>query len=328
MTLVSIIIPVYNVEKYLARCLDSCLNQSFADIEIICVNDGSEDSSPDILNHYQKFDSRIKIINKSNGGLSSARNAGISQAQGKYILFVDSDDYISTIAVEKLYDNAQRNQSDVVIFDYISGGADMLSQKIVNKSQFLSEYENKPFNETVMRFAGYKFTPPTAWSKLYRTDLIKDKISFCEGIIFEDNPFWAEVYLSAKRITYLPTALYYYLINRQGRIMQTLDENVFDIFKVHECIKNTFINHGLYNKYETEVNLLKVMDYIRNYHRIEPGLKKEFYNRICQDDIRLDCESILNGKYLDIEKAYVKYFQKLKELDYADFQKVRLGEIK
>lgn len=115
---VSIIVPVYNVESYLAKCLDSCINQNFTDMEIVCVNDGSNDSSVEILQAYSKFDSRIKIINKKNGGLSSARNAGIAEACGKYIMFVDSDDWISSDAVGKLYKNAEDNNSDVVIFDY------------------------------------------------------------------------------------------------------------------------------------------------------------------------------------------------------------------
>lgn len=112
---VSIIVPVYNVASYLAKCLDSCINQNFTDMEIVCVNDGSTDSSVEILQAYSKFDSRIKIINKKNGGLSSARNAGIAEACGKYIMFVDSDDWISSDAVGKLYKNVEDNNSDVVI---------------------------------------------------------------------------------------------------------------------------------------------------------------------------------------------------------------------
>lgn len=326
MPIVSIIIPVYNVEKYLARCLDSCINQTFSEIELLCVNDGSTDKSLDILKHYQKYDSRIKIINKENGGLSSARNAGIKQAQGKYILFVDSDDYISSIAVESLFENAERNQSDVVIFDYMSGSSDPTVQKTIYKSQFLSKFENQAFNKNTMGFAGYKFTPPTAWSKFYRTDLIKDRINFCEGVIFEDNPFWAEVYLSAERITYEPKALYYYLTGRSGCIMQNRGETVFDVFKVYESIENSFKNHNLYEKYQSEINLLKIMDYINNYFRIETGLKKAFYERILKENIPPEYDKWLNGNYMEVEKNSVNWFKLMHELDYADLEKIEQKE--
>ena len=326
MAIVSIVIPVYNVEKYLARCLDSCLNQTFSDIEIICVNDGSTDNSGVILKNYQKFDSRIRIINKENGGLSSARNAGMAEVKGKYVLFADSDDYISSIAVEKLLKNAERNQSDIVIFDYISGSSDLGTQKIIYQSQFLSKFENKPFNKDDIGFAGYKYTPPTAWSKLYRTELIKDKISFCEGMIYEDNPFWAEVYLSAERITYEPKTLYYYLVNRPGCIMQGCGEKVFDIFRVYENIEKSFKAHNLYEQYKSEINLLKIMDYIRNYYKIESGLKRAFCDRIIAENIETDYQKWLGGNYLDIEKRFVSIFKLMNELEYAEFVKLENKE--
>ena len=105
--LVSVLIPVYNVEKYLERCLDSILKQTLTKIEIICVNDGSTDNSLSILKEYQKKDSRIIIVNKENGGLPSARNAGLDRAEGKYVGFVDSDDYIEPNMFQKLYDTAE-----------------------------------------------------------------------------------------------------------------------------------------------------------------------------------------------------------------------------
>ena len=106
MVKVSIVVPVYNVERYLARCLDSCLIQTFSDIEIICVNDGSTDSSLEILQAYANLDSRVKIITKDNGGLSSARNVGIENAVGEYILCVDSDDYISSTTIKSFKFNS------------------------------------------------------------------------------------------------------------------------------------------------------------------------------------------------------------------------------
>ena len=109
----SVIIPVYNVENYLRECLDSITSQTVKDIEIICIDDGSTDNSPKILKEYQKKDSRIKIITKENGGQASARNLGIKKAQGEYIAFIDSDDFIESEMLEKLYTKAKDNNLDI-----------------------------------------------------------------------------------------------------------------------------------------------------------------------------------------------------------------------
>ena len=113
--LVSVLIPVYNVEKYLSRCLDSLINQTLTDIEIICVNDGSTDGSLKILKQYQEKDNRIVIVDKKNGGLPSARNAGLDRARGQYVGFVDSDDYVEPSMFETLYKTAKKKNSEVVI---------------------------------------------------------------------------------------------------------------------------------------------------------------------------------------------------------------------
>ena len=115
MPAVSIIVPVYNVEKYLRECLESIINQTFQDIEIICVNDGSTDNSRKILTEYAQTDSRIKITDKENGGLSSARNAGLKIAQGEFISFIDSDDWVDKTMIEKLYNNIRALNTDISI---------------------------------------------------------------------------------------------------------------------------------------------------------------------------------------------------------------------
>ena len=112
---ISVIVPIYNVEKYLEKCLDTIINQTFKDIEIICVNDGSVDCSRNILEEYKNKDSRIKIVDKENGGLSSARNAGLKIATGKFISFIDSDDWVSSTFLEKLYKNITSYDTDISI---------------------------------------------------------------------------------------------------------------------------------------------------------------------------------------------------------------------
>lgn len=129
---VSIIVPIYNVEKYLNRCLDSLVNQTFKDIEIIALNNGSTDSSLDILKDYASNDNRITIIDNENLGVSKARNIGIDKASGKYIVFVDSDDWIDTNMIEVLYSNITKNNCDLVMCTYVREFDDHSKEKIFN----------------------------------------------------------------------------------------------------------------------------------------------------------------------------------------------------
>ena len=120
MSLVSVIVPVYKVEKYLNRCVNSILNQTYKDLEVILVDDGSPDSCPEICDGYAQKDKRVKVIHKENGGQGSARNSGLDVARGEYILFVDSDDYIAKNLIEITLQKAERFDADMVIFDYAS----------------------------------------------------------------------------------------------------------------------------------------------------------------------------------------------------------------
>ena len=134
--LVSIIVPIYNVEKYLDRCIQSILNQSYENLEIILVDDGSPDRSSEICDEYRKSDQRIKVVHKENGGLSDARNAGLILAKGKYIIFLDSDDYIEHTMVEDAVTVLEKNDSDIVIWgyyaDFVDEDENLISSKIIN----------------------------------------------------------------------------------------------------------------------------------------------------------------------------------------------------
>ena len=137
MPIISVIVPVYNVEKYLSKCLESILNQSFSQFELILVNDGSTDNSELIFNKYL-YDKRLIVINKSNGGLSSARNAGLDVARGEYIIFIDSDDYINNKMFEILYNEMIRSKSDIIICDYLKV-SESENEKIIDMLNYKSE---------------------------------------------------------------------------------------------------------------------------------------------------------------------------------------------
>jgi glycosyltransferase involved in cell wall biosynthesis len=210
---VSIIIPVYNMTEFLRECMDSVIGQTFDDIEIICVNDGSTDDSLDILNEYASKDSRITIINKPNGGLSSARNAGLKAAKGKYINFVDSDDFIEPETIECAVDNI--GGADIVFY-----GTNVFGEAMLDRRAADDEYYR-------IKFSGYvelndhirNNTDVSAWNKLYRKEIIdRYNITFPEGVLFEDYSFYWRYVFCCKNAFYIPDKKYNYR-RREGSIM-------------------------------------------------------------------------------------------------------------
>ena len=221
---VSILIPVYNVEDYLGKCLDSVISQTMNNIEIICVNDGSTDGSQKILEYYKKKDKRIIIVNKENGGLPSARNAGLEIARGEYIGFVDSDDYINKDMYEKMYCAAKKKDSDVVIC-----GANIYPEEphadqwlygcLSPKSRYYEKFEPEIlFKEQDLS--------PFLWRTLVSRRLIeKQNFRLDEEVqLGEDKAFQSKIYPYANSITVISDKLYNYCWYRPGSLMA---ENIY-----------------------------------------------------------------------------------------------------
>ena len=253
MPAISVIIPIYNVEKYLRRCLDSVKNQTFPDWEAICVNDDSPDNSAEILEEYAKKDARFKIVNKENGGLSDARNAGMAVASGKYILYLDSDDFIHPQTMEIAYSLALRDGSDIVSFTYdriyrpqlmvrhvLKMDTDNVVPRRIHKRYDVAriptlvtddvyEYATERTHNAPGKKKKWLIKHCQVWKNLYRRELIAD-IPFIKGILFEDFPWWSQVMLRNPRVTIAPLPLYFYIPNfggivlsaKQLRIMQSL----------------------------------------------------------------------------------------------------------
>jgi glycosyltransferase involved in cell wall biosynthesis len=209
--LISIIIPVYNVEKYLVRCINSVLSQSFTDFECILIDDGSSDKSPLICDEYAKKDSRIIVIHKANDGASSARNAGLDMAQGLWIIFIDSDDWVNENYLLLLYKNAAENNCDISVCGYKS---------INEKSELLKK--NKPpalivFNQISAKKSlfNYKCIGTATWCKLVKKQIIFDNhIRFDNKIkVCEDGLFWFQVFDKLQKVVYDSTPCYNYLIH-------------------------------------------------------------------------------------------------------------------
>ena len=217
--MVSVIVPVYNVEKYLGECVDSVLTQTYTELEIILVDDGSPDRCGEICDEYALKDSRVKVIHKENGGLSDARNAGMKAARGKYIYFLDSDDYIAADAIEKLVGISEKEQTDIVYFDYVNIMEDFndpdYSEDCGRKHSYAPDSGSKML-ERMFRNQEYH---SMVQLQFYRLNFIIDNnLAFYKGIIHEDELFTVQACLKAKKTACLNEQLYFRRL-RAGSIM-------------------------------------------------------------------------------------------------------------
>ena len=221
---VSIIVPVYNVENYIERCLNSLVNQTFKDIEVITINDGSTDKSLELINKYVKEDIRVSVIDLGDEGVSYCRNLGIEKANGKYIMFVDSDDWIDFNMVEVMYKKAEENNIDLVMCSYIREFKDHSKKKIFNLPEEIIYKEDKVKNELLRKLVGpvkEELSNPemldalgTVWGKLYRADIFKEnKINFVdlkEIGSAEDTLFNIFTFNYLKKVMFLNKPMYHY----------------------------------------------------------------------------------------------------------------------
>ncbi|MBR1939313.1 glycosyltransferase [Candidatus Saccharibacteria bacterium] len=221
---VSVVVAIYNVEKYLKRCLTSLANQSLEDIEIICVNDGSKDKSVDIVKDFAKKDKRFVLVDKENGGLSSARNAGLEKVRTKYVMFCDGDDFYSPTMCEEMVDAIERDQSDLCA---------CMANIIYEAHEELKGSDDRYYT---LKYVGKKYmhecamlnTDVSAWDKIFRMDIInKYNIRFPDGLNNEDFYFFNAYACVSRTITFLYRRLYNY-VRREGSIMS-------NNFKAEKC---------------------------------------------------------------------------------------------
>ena len=244
---VSVIVPVYNVEEYLPKCLDSLINQTLSDIEIIVVNDGSPDNSQDIIDKYKKKDKRIISIIKENGGQGSARNLGLEKSRGEYISFIDSDDWIELDMLEKMYEKAVLNDSDIVMCGYKNVFSNNV--EIVNlKEEILNNQTSKLFS-TVM-----------VWDKLYKKEfLLNSGIKFFEDKIwYEDFNYTIKLLSLTDKIDYVNKPFYNYLIRNQSTMRNSNIFKNMDLIKIFDDIIDFCKDKHIYEKYYDEIEFLAI----------------------------------------------------------------------
>lgn len=213
--MVSVIIPIYNVEKYLCECIESVTGQSFRNLEIILVDDGSPDSSGEICDEYAERDSRIKVIHKKNGGLSDARNAGMDAANGDYVLFLDGDDYIKRTTVEELYTYAERTKAEIVCFDF---EIDLeIASTDMELHKHAVDYKTVIGTEVLISAIDNDDFIPNATSKFYNAGFLKrNNLRFKRGMYYEDVLFNTMAFMCSKKVVFMHKSFYYYRVRENS----------------------------------------------------------------------------------------------------------------
>lgn len=267
----SVVVPVYNTAEYIPHCIDSILSQTMSDFELILVNDGSTDSSAEVVDAYKEKDPRIIAIHKENGGLSDARNTGMRIAQGTYIQFIDGDDYIEPTMFEKCIQKLEETQADIVMFDiyqyYMSTG-----EKEIIKNPFSSQ-QTYSLEDTPTLLTN---TKNCAWNKMYRLSLFQDNgIEYPYGYYYEDLGTTYRLIARAKKIAFLNEPLYDYLQDRPGNITQQFNEKVYHVLDMVKLVMDDYKALGIYEKYYEELKYLGCINILECLKKTRNVLDKE-----------------------------------------------------
>lgn len=250
----SIVAAVYNLEKYLPRCLDALVNQTLQEIEILCVDDGSTDSAPQIIDEYaKKYPEKVKAFHKPNGGEFTTRNYGLERATGEYVTFVDTDDYVEPDWAEKLYNAAKENDADLAVcgFERI----DLDTGKVVSKNMTNFGYTVKEINN---KDDFMLFINPAPWNKIYKLEKVKD-LRFMNFRGFNDMIFLTSSYTRIKKIAFVPDVLYHYYLRYDSQIHSVNRQDVENFKKYLLELKSFYIKE---NKYDEMKYILDMMAFI------------------------------------------------------------------
>ena len=294
---ISIIIPIYNVESYLSRCLTSVVRQTLRDIEIICVNDGTKDASVDIVREYMKRDHRIRLIEKENGGISSARNVGLEQARGTQVLFLDSDDYLTNNACERIYEEYGGYNADITIFGStpfpeIPEPEEWIPWKLDCEAAFYQEFVPAALFEE-------RSAMPFVWNHAYsRKFLMEKEIRFEEGVhLGEDMIFIQQSMPMAYGIRFMDDKLHYYRCSRPNSAMDYYDADKGKKLRCHvenqRIVSEYWREHGFLEKWGKEYLEWTVDFIVSDLIQYHPANQKELARQFLRD---LEEFGVLNYK--------------------------------
>lgn len=306
---VSVILPVYNVGKYLRQSLDSLINQTLKEIEIICVNDGSVDDSYEILEEYREKDSRIKVIHKENKGTGAARNDGLRIATGECIGFVDPDDWVKPNMFERLYNLIKEKDLDIAMC--MPDGYD--EKNAVNApfpyfvdANFENIIDDRTFNWRDLSPFSY---PMCVWNKLYTKELFdKHNIEFAEGLDFEDHKVIFGTLLTAEKIFFIREKLYVYRFNREGSVLTDNNRRLIDHIEIFNIVENLMKETNTFNLLREDFLTYKIHNILYYYSMIKEEFKSEYYENMIKSikDMNLtdDEANMLCAKYPEL-KSYI-----------------------
>lgn len=337
---VSVIIPVYNGEKYIKSCLDSVLNQTLSEIEIIIINDGSKDDTQKILEQYrEKYLDKIEIVSKENEGQGKARNIGIDLAKGEFVTFVDSDDTIDSNMLQKLYDEIKTKEVDLVICDYyeilnVKEGKRKAKTKL--KEEINERKTNKCEKKAILQKTGdlkkdYIISVAGPCNKLIKTDILKkNNLRFLENAIYEDIAMIPLIALYTNKIAYVEEPLYNYYIRTGSTMRQTeFNNKLLSIYTVLETLEKGFQQSGLVEEYKEELEFIYIkhllyagsgrfLEYKQGIEQIPkiveiiktkyPNWKNNQYYKKQSKIFKLNCNVFYTNN-----KVIIKLFQRIKK---------------
>lgn len=266
--LVSIVIPVYNKEKHIKKCIDSVINQTYKNIELLIIDDGSTDNSGKIISEYN--DERIKHFKNNNQGIGKTRNFGIKKSNGKYIMFLDSDDYLDTNIVKFMLNKILKDKLDMVVCDYYE------VKNTKNNEIKIINFENCSIMDKPELLLNINLSP---WNKIYKKSFIlKNNIEFDEESKYEDVIFVIDALINAKKIGKIDKALYYYVINENSET-SIRDEKVFDILKIIDKIRNKYKDIKYLNESIDKLTVRILTNYtIQQRYQKDRKIQKRFIN--------------------------------------------------
>ncbi|MBQ2986141.1 MAG: glycosyltransferase [Tyzzerella sp.] len=276
---VSLIVPVYNVEKYLKRCLDSLVTQTLQGIEVIVVNDGTPDNSQQIIDEYVDKYTFVKSYIKENGGLSDARNYGLSKATGEYIAFVDSDDFVEPVMYSSMYYKAKENDYDIVVCDFEEIYDDYVKK---GTSRIVKDLKSK---EQVKKHMCDVY--PSVWNKIYKRELFCSSLKFKTGVWFEDVEWFYRLLPHINSIGVISEPFYKY-VQRSGSISRSNDLRIFHYIDNWNGIVDFYKEKKFYNEYYYELEYSYVRYLYATFIKASLKMDWKYYN----EAVRRACENV------------------------------------
>ena len=313
---ISIIIPFYNSEQYLKKCLDSLLNQSFKNIEIICIDDSSTDNSYNILKEYQKKDKRIRLYKQKHSNAGNARNVGIKKAKGKYLLFLDSDDFFEKSLCQTAYYYADYSDADILLF-----GAYKYDDKTKIKAEMTGmlsiEYTplNKVFNPVEVKEHLYHLTSSAPWSKLFKKSfIVKNKIFF-QSLPNANDVYFTRISMTlSKKIFAVNKPLVYYRVNHGNSTQKNKYKDPLAFIRAYKKVKETLENKNLFETYyQTYMNVL-ITEIVYNYTSTDTEqAKNTIKDYLLNGGLEELGIKIINEDLLYVKRKYELYKEIIKQ---------------